>query len=203
MEDSVKDIMVIRDPKIAKIVADDTRWKILSILRYRAMTPSQLAVFLSKTVSSIMHHLRVLEEKGLVTLVRTEVKGNMIEKWYKATARKFIISYELTEGRVPGSEETVKITEDIARRAVKALSAFGFEVGDEERLVELFRKFVSLRRAALEKIAGMQKRKVDADYAAYWLLLNVLTYIILFDSNEFHNLLIGIKRYLGGLDEFD
>jgi len=197
----MKDLLIIRDPKVAKIIACDTRWKMLMILRYQAMTPSQLSVYLGKTVSSVMHHLKVLEDRGLVELVKKEVKGNVIEKWYKATAKKYIISYELSEGRIPGSEETVKFTEDMARKAVKALSAFGFNINNNEELVELFRKFISLRSAALEKIANMQKRKINADYGSYWLLLTVLTYLVLSEDDEFKNILNRIKEYLGDFDE--
>ncbi len=197
----MKDIMIIRDPIVAKIVACNTRWKILMVLRHRAMTPSQLSIYLGKTVSSVMHHLKVLEKYGLVKLVKKEVKGNIIEKWYMATAKKYIISYELSEGSVPGSEETVKFTEDIARKAVHGLTAFGFNVDTNEELVRLFKKFMVLRSATLEKIAKLQKKSIDLDFGSHWLLLTILTHVFLSEDDEYMDVLGRIKNFLGDINE--
>ena len=100
--DKMKDFMIIKDPEIAKLFADESRREILHNLRHREMTACQLARMLEKNVSSISYHLNALEEAGLVVQSRSHVKGNLIEKFYHATANKFIISYTLSEGLVPG-----------------------------------------------------------------------------------------------------
>ena len=84
--------MIIKDPKVARLFADQCRRDILHNLRKREMTPCQLARLLEKNVSSISHHLNVLEKAGLVKQTRTLVKGNLVEKFYRAAAKNFIIS---------------------------------------------------------------------------------------------------------------
>jgi len=78
--------MIIKDPKVARLFADQCRRDILHNLRKREMR------LLEKNVSSISHHLNVLEKAGLVKQTRTLVKGNLVEKFYRAAAKNFIIS---------------------------------------------------------------------------------------------------------------
>lgn len=192
-----QDILVVRDPRVAKLLLDNTRRKILMLLRFREMSPSELAVILGKNISSIMHHLRTLEEAGLVVNVRSKRRRNFIEKFYRAAAKKFVISYELSEGLVPGGEETFKFVEGIARGAVEAMKAFGYDPQDDEKLVELFRKFLSLRSAAYERVAQRQVSKVCVNPHSYWLLLEILSFIYIWKNPEFRAIIEDVEKTLG------
>jgi len=193
-----KDIIIIRDPKVAKLLGDETRRRILALLRYKEMTPSQLSILLGKSVSSIMHHLCVLEKNGLVYLLKKEVKGNIVEKWYKASAKKFIISYELTEKDMPETREIVRRIEDTVREFVDNLKAFGYDLDEvkREKLLDLVRRYVSLRRKVFEGVASRQISKVNADYFSYWLLLEILTSISLYRKEEFREIMDKLSKIL-------
>ena len=73
--------------------------------------------------SSIIHHLNLLKESGLVEETRSEQVRNLMQTYYRATARRFMISYTLGETlneegeNVPWQEGTVQSTLD-------ALSSF-------------------------------------------------------------------------------
>ena len=77
----MKTFMIIKDPKVAKLFADETRREILHNLRRREMTACQLARMLNKNVSSISYHLSALEKAGLIEQTRTVVKGNLVERY--------------------------------------------------------------------------------------------------------------------------
>ena len=194
----MKDFSVIRDPEIAKLFADPCRRSILHNLRHYEMTPYQLAKVLGKNVSSIVYHLNALEKTGLVEQTRSLVKGNLIEKFYRATAKRFVISYTLSEGLVPGSEDVAKWSKEICKSAVTSLSAFGYDVPAKkaEKLSRLVEKYSSLEQIALEEVASRQKEPVQVDHAALKLLSSLLTNVRLHQNSDFLKLLDEISDEL-------
>ena len=80
--------MIIKDPDVAKLFADDTRRHILHILRRHEHSTTELAKELGKSHSSIIHHLKLLREAGLVEETRTEKVRNMVVSYYRSTARR-------------------------------------------------------------------------------------------------------------------
>ncbi len=187
----MKDFTIIKDPDVAKLFADPVRRDILHNLRFREMTACQLAKALDKNVSSISYHLNALEQAGLVEQNRTAVKGNLIEKFYQATAKDFIISYTLSEGLVPGSEDIAKWSKEICLGVVKSLEVFGYAVSKEkeERLLKLIEKYANLESVTFEGLISEQKMPIQASRPSQRLLLQLLMNIRLHESPEFTKLL--------------
>jgi DNA-binding transcriptional ArsR family regulator len=73
---------------------EDTRQRIVSLLLERAATTSELAVVLGKPKGTVGHHLKVLEEAGLVRVVRTKKVRALEAKYYGRTARVFMYMRE-------------------------------------------------------------------------------------------------------------
>jgi len=119
--------MIIKDPEVAKLFADDTRRHILHMLRHQEQSTTDLAKALEKTHSSIIHHLNLLKEAGLVEETRTEKVRNLVQTFYRSTYRRFLISYSLGETldqegqEIPWQESTVQYIMD-------GLEAFGISV---------------------------------------------------------------------------
>ena len=95
----MKAVKVISDPKAFELLADDTRRRMVHLLKAKELTVSQLAQELDKTPQNIYHHIRKLVEGGLVEVTREEKIENFSEKYYRATAEIF----EVTHGE--GDEE--------------------------------------------------------------------------------------------------
>ncbi|MBS7615368.1 helix-turn-helix transcriptional regulator, partial [Candidatus Bathyarchaeota archaeon] len=165
--------------------------EILHNLRHREMTCCQLAKVLDKNLSSIAYHLNALEQAGLVRQSRTVVKGNLIEKFYQSTAKDFIISYTLSEGLVPGSEDIAKWSREVCRGAVKSLEAFGYVVPKEkeEKILSLIEKYASLEHMVFEGLISEQKMPIPAEGPSIRLLLDVLMSIHLHERADFQKLL--------------
>src|SRR5699024_10214475 len=83
---------------------EDTRKQIVSLLLERAATTSELAEVLGKPKGTVGHHLKVLEEAGLVHVVRTKKVRALEAKYYGRTARVFLYR---REHEAVGEEERV------------------------------------------------------------------------------------------------
>jgi len=188
--------MVIKDPEVAKLFADPLRRSILHNLRHREMSPYQLAKALGKNVSSIVHHLNALEKAGLVEQSEVRVKGNLIERYYRAAAKVFIISYTLSEGLVPGSEDIAKWSREICRRAVSRLEAFGYHVPPEKAGVSLLERYAALGKRAFEDIISKQVSPVNIKGPSLQLLLDLLAHVQLYRNPEYVELMEKISQML-------
>lgn len=83
------DSLTITEPSQYRALFEDTRAQIVGILLERAATTSELAGLLGKPKGTVGHHLKVLEEAGLVHVVRTKAVRALEAKYYGRTARVF------------------------------------------------------------------------------------------------------------------
>jgi DNA-binding transcriptional ArsR family regulator len=80
---------IVDTPEQLKGFTDPLRSRILSILCEREATNQQLAHAIGEPHAKVLHHVRVLLDVGLITLVDTRIKGGNVEKYYRAVARMF------------------------------------------------------------------------------------------------------------------
>ena len=195
----MKPFMIIKDPKVAKLFADKTRREILHNLRHREMSACQLARMLDKNVSSISHHLSVLEKAGLIEQTRTLVKRNLVERYYRALAQKFIISYTLSEGLIPGSEDISKWNKEVCRIAAESVGIFGFKIPEEkrERIRGLIEKYASLENMTFEYVISKQKESAGIIRPAMRLLISLLKSAFLYQNPEYTRLMEEVCREIG------
>jgi DNA-binding transcriptional ArsR family regulator len=142
----------IRDPRAFEVVADETRRKMIYLLRAKEMTVSQLAETLGKTPQAIYHQIKKLVEVGLVEVAREERVDHFIETYYRAAAEVF----EFHHGE-PGSAEAEKQ----AKEAFEALSKIGLPItADKETLQKVIKVEATQNKIGLppdleEKIAQL------------------------------------------------
>lgn len=85
------DVLVIDDPDQLRALADETRMRIVSLLRERAASTSELAGRLEAPKGTVGHHVKVLERAGLIRIVRTRQVRAVTEKSYGRVARLFVL----------------------------------------------------------------------------------------------------------------
>jgi len=122
----VKAIKSISDPEAFKILADDSRRKIVFLLRAKEMTVSQIADELDLTPQTVYHHIKKLVEADMVEVTREVRVDHLIESYYMATAEIF----EITVGKASGSKEMQ--TENIAA-ILASLKKIGFKLKYDEK----------------------------------------------------------------------
>lgn len=128
----MKPIQVLRDPEAFKLLADETRRKILYLLRVKEMTVSQLASELDLTPQALYHHIKKLLEGGMVEVAREERIGHLIESYYRAIAEDFL----LITGKL--SSQTLrdrKLAEEQVTVVLNALTKLGFNLEFDENTI--------------------------------------------------------------------
>ncbi len=85
-------IRALHDFDYLKLLADVNRLTILRHLMTEPATLSQLSKVLGTYPARLRHHVKLLEEAGLVELINTRVGQGYVEKYYQATARAFVVN---------------------------------------------------------------------------------------------------------------
>jgi len=129
----------IRDPRAFELLADETRRRIIYLLRAKEMTVSQLAGDLHVTTQAVYHQISKLREVGLIEIAREERVDHFIETYYRAAAEVF----EFHHGEAGSGE-----AEKHFREAFGALSKVGLNVEADEQVV----KKVTSLHAEMDKI---------------------------------------------------
>jgi DNA-binding transcriptional ArsR family regulator len=88
------DTLVVDRPEQLKALADDVRTTVIALLREHALSTKQLSEGLGIPKGTIGHHLKVLEQAGLIRVVRRRKVRAVTEKFYGRTARLFLFKTE-------------------------------------------------------------------------------------------------------------
>src|ERR671935_1665766 len=91
---NLEDVLYLTTPEQFKAITGSTRPRILGLVGQRAATTKQLAETLGLPKGTVGHHLKVLEDAGLVRVVRTRQVRAITEKFYGRTARLFLFETE-------------------------------------------------------------------------------------------------------------
>lgn len=125
--------MVIREPEAFELLADETRRKILYLLRVKEMTVGQIAGELGITSQAVYHHIKKLLQGKMVEVAKEERTGHIIESYYRATAEDFLLSH----GKV--SQETLhdkELTQEQITRVLNSLNKLGFKLKFDENKIK-------------------------------------------------------------------
>jgi DNA-binding transcriptional ArsR family regulator len=124
----MKHLKTISDPEAFKLMADETRRKIVFLLRAKEMTVSQIAQELNITPQTVYHHIRKLVEGNLVEVTKEVRVDHLIESYYQATAEVF----HFTVGKTSQGEELLR---EETEAALKALTQIGFKLKYDQKVI--------------------------------------------------------------------
>lgn len=155
------------------------RIEILEVLAKKEVTVKQLGDIFGKSPANIHHHVKNLESSGLITIVRTEEKSGIVEKYYRAIAEKFVVDEsigdpdqsnaderELSQIILMSSKEDLQdgiemitelSTEEIQKRVVRA----GIEKGQisKKHLAEFLGELFALINSYFKPATSRTKRE--------------------------------------------
>jgi len=89
----MKNLQSIKEASELKILGDEKRQRILRILMSQPATLSQIGKQLNIHAAKVRHHLKRLEEAGLVELISTNVVRGFVEKYYQASAKAYHVNF--------------------------------------------------------------------------------------------------------------
>ena len=193
----MKAFKVIKDPEAFQLLADETRRRIIYLLRAKEMTVSQIAGELNLTPQAIYHHIRKLRDAGMVEVAREERVDHFIETYYRASAEIFNMSH--------GEGTSQAYAEEKAGESLKALSKIGLTVpadpGVATRLVELEKRMelVGEQEKLTEAIAGLE----DVDFFVKQGVAHLAKLLLMSDKDftEYLNLVREERKLLRSLIE--
>ena len=116
----MKERKVIKNPDAFQLLADETRLKMIYLLRAKEMTVSQMASDLGLTPQTIYHHIKKLREAEMVEVSREERIDHLVESYYRATAGFFYF--------VHGGCGTEWEGPEVVSSALNALGRLGHEI---------------------------------------------------------------------------
>ena len=166
----MKDVIIITESAKVKILSDNTRFKILELLRERPMTINELTAVLRKDRTTIYRHIKSLEKAGFVEEVDQE--GN--EKIYARTARLFLIKADPDESVEQFRREYLQVE---AEKLVQILEKVGVRIKDRNGLVALTREVLNeIEVNAQPIIKKISKAEIDLSEIELFHLLNMLVF---------------------------
>lgn len=159
-----KGLMVIKDPEVAKLLSDELRRRILHLVTHKEMSAADLVRELDKNYSSIMYHLRLLEDAGFVQKVREEIIQNKIQPYYRATAWSFHVSYYLDE-TMNGDEEYRAWQMDLMNRLMHGIEAYGINIPEDkkQRVKELLEVLYIAQKKEFETRREMRQPEIQLE----------------------------------------
>ncbi len=151
--------------KHLKLLADARRLEILRLLMAGSGTLSTLGKTLGEHPARVRHHLKLLEQAGLIELVETRPLHGFVEKYYRAAAQAFMLTAIVLPAWPEGETLVALVSHDLAldllaRRVEQAhagLKLLALPVGSLDGLVAL--------REGLAQLAGCHL--LDADSGQY------------------------------------
>ncbi len=127
--------MVIKEPEAFELLADETRRKILYLLRVKEMTAGQIAEQLGVTSQAVYHHIKKLLKGKMIEVVKEERIGHLIESYYRATAEDFLLSHGKVSKKTLHDKE---LTQEQVTRVLNALNKLGLNLEfDEKKILQL------------------------------------------------------------------
>ncbi len=144
----MKEIEIVSDPSVIKIITEETRSKILRLLRFRDMTISELSSILNKDISTIFRHIKKLEKVGLVEVTGERRIHNIPEKVYGRTIKTIFLAPEAYE-----KNAFIKRFHEKNAEAIKeALSEIGYSIKNTEFLKEFIAYMDEITLNDIEKL---------------------------------------------------
>lgn len=148
----MKAVKQITNPEAFQLLADETRRKIMFLLRVKEMTVSQIAAELNVTPQAIYHHIKKLQKGEIVEVVREERIDHLIESYYRTTAETFSFSVGTTS-------KGIMATKEHTTTVLNALKNLGFKIEpDDKKISQLVDIQVELKQCCA---AGQFEDKIS------------------------------------------
>ena len=191
-------ISIIKDPEVAKLFADETRRRILHMLRHREMSVTDLAKAMDKNHSSIQHHILLLRNAGLIELTREGKVRNMVQPYYRASAQTFMIAYSLTDA-LTKDDGTTTWRSDTLRKMYEGLDTFGVKVPEKlhGRVRELMEICYEKERKVFEEVVEQQSDPAKLDKHVQKALIQILTNIKLAQDGNYSAAIMELHKIIG------
>ena len=155
----IMDILILDRPEDIKLVFSEKYNNVLQLIGEKEMSISDMARALNINPGSVHYYLKELERHGLVRLVREEIKGSIVKKYYRAAAKRIVL--DIPDFKMPNNPEAGNIL-DYDERLIKSLEHMGYALSSEnlEDAIDLVHRYtdymrdlsLEIRRSGIENV---------------------------------------------------
>ncbi|GCE31327.1 transcriptional regulator [Dictyobacter alpinus] len=157
----MKDELVLETSEQIHALAHPLRQRVLNLLTNAPYTNKQLSALLQVTPPRLHFHVRELQAAGLIEIISEQPKGGVVEKYYRAVARKVRLKSESMEAF--DRQDLIETTlEALRQEYIRANTFFEGQIPDLRMTHELVR----LSQERLERIQGLLDALHDEVYKA-------------------------------------
>jgi len=167
----VREVLIITDPQVVKVLSEETRFGILKLLREHPMTVNELSHALGKERTTIYRHIKALENAGLIE----EFDNQRNEKVYARTARMFLIKAEPDESVEKFREAYLQVE---AEKLVMILEKAGFKISNRAKLVKVAKEVLNeIELNSQPVLKRISQADVELTEIELFHLLNMLVFM--------------------------
>jgi DNA-binding transcriptional ArsR family regulator len=135
-------VLVVDDPVQLRALGAEVRARVVTLLRERAASVSELALVLGIPKGTVGHHVKVLEQAGLIRVVATRRVRAVTEKYYGRVASLFVLQ---SDDALPSGIRAGALGSLMLRQAADELAASG-DVREASAILHARLKPADLRR---------------------------------------------------------
>lgn len=159
-DDNIKDILILNKPNDIKLVFSEKYSRILNLIYQKEMSISDMARSLNKNPGSIYYHIKILEKHGLVFLTREEIKGGIVKKFYRTSAKRIVLDtqfYNASDGT------WAEISSDNIGRLIKVIEYLGYRLPLEntEDAHDLLHRYDNRMKGMMIDINGLGLNNIE------------------------------------------
>ena len=158
------EVLEINDLETMKLLTHPARLAIIEVLG-DPRSVKEIAETLDVPRTRLYHHIKLLEEHGIIHVASTRKKGALDEKLYETSARSFTPGSELLESddRPERVEAIVSAVLDSTREDLRRslLQQFETEQEDEPEQTSLTRSIARLKPTEAEKFINEMNKLIE------------------------------------------
>jgi DNA-binding MarR family transcriptional regulator len=128
--DGQQDIMVLEKPEAIRLIFSEKHNKILKKLAESEQSISDIARSLGFNPGSVHYHLKELEKQGLVRQVRQEIKGGIVKKYYRSTAKRICLESPDFNDEL---HLNVDLSDEFNENLLRTIERLGYVVSDDNK----------------------------------------------------------------------
>ncbi|HVN72999.1 MAG TPA: helix-turn-helix domain-containing protein [Methanoregula sp.] len=123
---SLRQLKVVEDPAAIRMLFSEKYAEVLRLVGPEELSVSDVARRLGANTGSIYYRMKELAKCGLVALVREEIDGGVVKKYYRKTAVNFTVNLANPESAVAAAG--MGINEKFKEKLIASLHYFGYDI---------------------------------------------------------------------------
>jgi DNA-binding transcriptional ArsR family regulator len=182
--DAIPDFKVVDDPQDIRLIFSKKHNIILKQVMEREMSISDISRALDLNPGSVHYHLKELEKRGLVRQVREEIKGGVVKKFYRSSAKRLLL--DSTDFSKMGVLESGDIA-GLNGRLIRAIEYMGYHLSPEntDDAEEMLTRMDKRIKTLLTEIYGSGLESSDDDAL---IINNACQIMLILRSKEDHEI---------------